>query len=130
VDAEPAVVDASAVLAYVQREPGWEVVAAALVAGATISAVNLAEVHGLLASRERNADAIVERLKALGLDVEPFGEADALASGRMYPHTRELGLSLGDRACVVLGQRLERRVLTTDRACASLEAGVRTEVIR
>ena len=129
-DAEPAVVDASAVLAYVQREPGWEVVAAALVASATISAVNLAEVHGLLASRERNADAIVERLKALGLDVEPFVEADALASGRMYPQTRELGLSLGDRACLVLGRRLERRVLTTDRAWASLEAGVRTEVIR
>ena len=128
--AEPAVLDASAALAYIQREPGWEAVAAALAVEAAISAVNLAEVHGHLSARERDADGMVARLKALGLAVEPFLERDATVVGSLYLRTRDLGLSLADRACLALATRLGLRVLTADRAWRSVDANVQIDLVR
>lgn len=59
--------DASALLAYLQREPGFEAVREALREGAAISAVNLAEVAGKLKARGKDPERIVRRLLAMGL---------------------------------------------------------------
>ena len=64
--------DASALLAYLQRELGFEAVREALREGAAISAVNLAEVAGKLKARGKDPERIVRRLLAMGLEVLPF----------------------------------------------------------
>ena len=46
------------------------------------------------------------------------------------PHTRALGLSLGDRACLALGLRGGLPVLTADHAWQQLTLGVVVQVIR
>ncbi len=124
------VLDASAVLAYFRRETGHEAVRDALLTGATMSTVNLAEVHGRVALTGVDPDAALARLKVSGLAVEPFLEVDAAATGGLLASTRALGLSLADRACIALAQRLDRPVLTADRGWRSASVGVEIQLIR
>ena len=125
----PFVIDASALLAFLRREPGAERVGAVL-SGATISAVNWSEVvqksiaHGL-DHAGRRAD-----LEVIGLRVEPFLAEDAEAAASLWIRTKDVGLSLADRACLALSQRLDATALTADRAWLRLRAGIRIESIR
>jgi len=126
-----ATLDASALLAYLQQEPGYEMVRKALrEGGAAISAVNLAEVQAKLKARGKDAQEITLRLKALGLHVFPFVEEDALQTADFYPPTRSKGFSLGDRACLALARRLGLPALTADSAWSTLKLGVKVRLIR
>jgi ribonuclease VapC len=126
--------DASALLAYLQREPGFEAVREALREGAGISAVNLAEVVGKLKAKGKDPDRILRRLLAMGLEVLPFTleEAleEALEAGALDPLTRPLGLSLGDRACLAAGKVRRLPVLTTDRSWLGVVPGVEVRMVR
>jgi ribonuclease VapC len=110
---EVVVLDASAVLALMDAEPGEEAVAAVL-PGALLSAVNLAEVVSKLAERgmpaaQAHADAL-----ALGIEVVAFDGDHALDAGALRPLTRAAGLSLGDRCCLALARSRNLPVLTTE----------------
>ena len=122
--------DASALRAYLQREPGFEAVREALREGAAISAVNLAEVAGKLKARGKDPERIVRRLLAMGLEVLPFTLEEALEAGALDPLTRPLGLSLGDRACLAAGKVRGLAVLTADRTWAGVVPGVDVVVVR
>jgi len=122
--------DASALLAYLHREPGWQTVRQAVYQGAVIGSVNLAEALGKLAEKGVDVGVMAVKLRALGIEVEPFLDSDALEAARLRPKTRPLGLSLGDRACLALGLRLGLPVLTADRAWAELELPIEIKVIR
>lgn len=124
------VLDASAVLAYLQREPGYETVRLALTAGACISAVNLAEVLSKVASKGVDAALVGGRLNALGLQVVSFDSEDALLSAQLYLRTKAAGLSLGDRACLALASRLGSVALTSDAAWRDVAGTVSIELIR
>jgi ribonuclease VapC len=123
------VLDASALLALLNSEPGSATVAAAFPRVA-IGAVNLSEVVAKLVERGMPAEAVRAILEDLDLDVHPFDAESAYATGALRTATRQLGLSLGDRACLALGQRLDRPVLTTDGAWKSLDVGVTVRPIR
>jgi ribonuclease VapC len=125
-----AVLDASAVLAYLKREPGYEKVRNALEAGATISMVNLGEVYARVVASGQVLAPVAASLLVLGLAPEPFTESDARASAGLYPQTQTLGLSLGDRACLALGMRLSLPVLTTDRAWTDRALPVEVQLLR
>jgi PIN domain nuclease of toxin-antitoxin system len=130
-----AVLDASALLAYLRSEPGAEVIVVALAEGAAISAVNLAEVLTKLADAGARPEQATAGLRSRGilggaLALEPFTEADALASAALRSATARSGLSLGDRACLALGRRLGQVVLTTDHAWKGLDTGVEVQLIR
>ena len=124
------VLDASAVLAYLQREPGYETVQKALAEGSYISTVNLAEVLGKVVSRGIDAELVLVRLDALGLQTISFSDEDARLSAQLVPKTRVAGLSLGDRACLALASRLNRVALTADTVWKSLDVGVNVALIR
>ena len=99
------VLDASAVLALLQQEPGATRVAA-LLPDAWISAVNLSEVVAKLIDHGVPADALVPALWQLSLRVQAFDSDAAIRAGELRAATRPLGLSLGDRACLALAQSL------------------------
>lgn len=123
------VLDASAVLAAIHRETGGAHVEA-LLAQSVIGAVNLSEVVARLQDRGF-PDAAVDTIFAeAGFDVIAFDTDLAIAAGRLRQITRAKGLSLGDRACIALGRRLNATVLTGDRAWADLDLGVTIELIR
>lgn len=111
------VLDASAVLAYLQSEPGADVVELHLASSAVCSAANWSEV----AQKVRAADADWGLARALllsyGLEVEPVTAADAEAAARRW--RRGSGLSLGDRLCLALAERLGVVACTADAAWGS-----------
>jgi PIN domain nuclease of toxin-antitoxin system len=130
-----AVLDASALLAWLQDEPGAQLVDTALAAGAAMSAVNWAEVLSKAAEAGQDPDALAARLTDEGLlgglvEVLPLEAADAPLIARLRPLTRSAGLSLADRACLALAQRLGLEAVTAERAWAGLELGVSVRVIR
>ena len=123
------VLDASAVLAILQREPGSAVVAEHL-STAVISAVNVAEVASRLSDRGVPDGGAREAISALRLEIAVFDHELAYASAALRPATRRLGLSLGDRACLALAKREGLPALTADRAWASLDMGVEIRLVR
>jgi ribonuclease VapC len=108
------VLDASAVLALLHREPGADAVLKVL-GRSVISAVNAAEVATKLVrlgESERNAQA---DLAALQLEILPFdAELAFLAAGSELSAPRH-GLSLGDRACLATARKLGVPAITADR---------------
>ncbi len=123
------VLDATAVLALLNDEPGAGTVAS-LLPQAVISTVNLAEVVGKLAETGMPEGMIKTVLDELGLMVIPFDEDLALSTGLLRPATSDYGLSLGDRACLALGQHLRRPVLTADRMWKTVKLAVEIRMIR
>lgn len=123
------VLDASALLALLNGEPGSEVVEEAI-PGAAISTVNLSEVVAKLADAGMPERAIREALGEIEVELHPFDAAAAYTAGILRPQTRALGLSFGDRACLTLGRTLGLPVLTTDRNWKDLETGTEVRVIR
>lgn len=129
------VLDASALLAFLQGEPGADRIADVLARRAVISAINYAEALGKLADDSETAEDVAHRLEAEGfvggvLGVEPVLAEDAPAVAALLRSTRHVGLSLGDRACLVLALRLRLPVLTADRAWQELSLDVDVEAIR
>jgi len=124
-----AVFDASAVLALLFEETG-AAVADTLVPGAMISSVNLAEVATDLAKRGMSERVAQQCLDALKIATVPFDREQAMAAGALWPKTRGIGLSLGDRACFALARERGLPVVTGDRAWARLDLGVKVIAIR
>ena len=93
-----------------------------------MSAVNIAEVAARLAADDFPEPDIREAIELLRVDVVPFGEADAIATGLLRPATRSLGLSLGDRACVALAMRAGLPTLTGDRAWRDIGSTLDVEI--
>ena len=114
------VLDASALLALLQQEPGAETVET-LLEEAVISSVNWSEVVQKSLDRGVELDNLREDLKALGLSIAPFDVEDAEIAAALRRGTAELGLSLADRACLALASRLSIPALTTDSAWAELQ---------
>ena len=116
------VLDASAVLALLNREPGGERVEPYLGEG-VISAVNAAEVLSKLVDAGLTPSESKESLSLLGLTILGFELRDAEAVAALRTPTKSKGLSLGDRACLALGLRLDVVVVTAERSWAGLKIG-------
>ena len=134
-EATGAVLDASALLAYLQDEAGSDIVEAALATGAIINAINYAEVLSRLVDTGQEPATAHRRLRDQGLigdllNVVPLDEEDSLTIARLRALTRAQGLSLGDRACLATGLRLGRPVITADRHWAALDVNVTVHLIR
>jgi PIN domain nuclease of toxin-antitoxin system len=116
------VLDSSAILALLNDEPGADKVEAVL-DRAIVGAANLAEVAAKLADKGL-ARAEVEEVLGIFHDVRPMSREQALAAGMLRAPTRNLGLSLGDRACLALAMELKASAMTCDGAWAGVDAAV------
>ena len=126
------VLDASAVIAVLDDEPG-SAKAAALMAHserAVVSAVNLAEVVSRFALAGATDLEVRSLLAPLSLTVMPFHAEAAFATGRLRTSTSGAGLSLGDRACLALGAALKCPVVTADRAWSAVAGDVEVIQVR
>ena len=123
-----AVLDSSALLALLKGEEGAPAVQAVL-PGALLSTVNLAEIVAKLRGRGMPAAEARTAVESTGVDIIDFDADQACLSGDLRALTRPLGLSLGDRACLALGQTRDLPVLTADTAWTRL-SGFRVTCIR
>lgn len=125
------VLDASALLALLQVEPGSDRVAQAL-PDAAMSVANLAEVAAKLVDIGLDGAGLVARTDALGIRAYEVTREDVATQARIRhldPGGRR-GLSLGDRLCLALAQRLDIPVITADRAWADIDLPVEVTLIR
>jgi ribonuclease VapC len=123
------VLDASAVLALLENEPGADHVAVIL-SQAVIGAVNLAEVHSKLIERGRHGREALAQILSVSHGVVPFTEEQAILTGSLQTATQHIGLSLGDRACLALGIALRAEVYTAERLWAGLQVNCLIHLIR
>src|SRR6266446_6916846 len=123
------VADASAVIALLVGEPFTRFDPLRL-PNASISAVNLSEVLARLQEIGMPESEVAIAVARLNLRVVAFDEPQAHATARLRSVTRHAGLSLGDRACLALGDRLGCPVVTAHRVWASLDVGIEIVVIR
>jgi PIN domain nuclease of toxin-antitoxin system len=129
------VLDASAFLAYLRDEAGAEIVENALICGCYISIINWVEVLSKIVDLGESPDNIIKQLKDEGLlenslEIIACTEEDAITIATFRPLTKSAGLSLGDRACLALGKRLNLPVLTADKVWSSLSLGITINLIR
>jgi ribonuclease VapC len=130
-----AVLDASALLAYLQGELGADVVATALIQGSVMSAINWAETLSKLAERGQPPEVVTLQLTEAGLlhtalQIYPVDAGLACSIAQLRLPTRSLGLSLGDRACLALALVLNLPALTTDRIWTNLDLAISVRLIR
>lgn len=124
------VLDASALLAVLNREPGADKLTPQLLSSAASSTVNLAEVQSKLVSRGLTPDEAWEAALSPIREAVAFSAEQARTAGSLVVQTRGLGLSLGDRACLALGLALKAPVYTADKSWKSLKLGVRIDIMR
>lgn len=121
------VLDASALLALLQREPGGENVT---LQGSVMNSVNFAEVVQKTAQRGKPTRTLLSELTLLGLSVLPFSPEQGVVAGELYLTTKEQGLSLADRACLATTLARGGVAVTADRNWQAAEHGAQVRVIR
>jgi PIN domain nuclease of toxin-antitoxin system len=126
------VLDASALLAILNQEPGSEIFTEQfeLLESARMSAVNVAEAYGKLVAVGIDPEDAWEAVTAPVSEIVDFDKDQAKMAGSLLPQTRSLGLSLGDRACLALAIALGAPVYTADRAWKNLRLRISIHIIR
>ena len=123
------VLDASALLAYLQNEVGADSVATGL-EGALVSAVNWSEVLQKAMRAGVDTDGMARDFMALGVQFRPFTSEQAEIAAQLWNRTRQRGLSLADRACLALAIETASPVLTADRIWTELNLELDIHVVR
>ena len=122
----PLLLDASALMAFIRREPGGETVLTALTDGmrpCLVGVAQLVEVEGKLVSDGSfTPDQVRARLHQLGqlLDVQSLQSGAQAASAFYYARRKPYDLSLGDALCLGLAEALGADVLTAERGWATI----------
>ena len=125
------VLDASAVLAYLQDESGSEKVDVVLSEGrAIMSSVNYAEVVGKLLEAGLPESSVKVVMENLEFQIEPLDDKQAWKTGMLRMSTREFGLSLGDRACLALAHIKKLPIITADKQWDKLNTDIKIIQLR
>ncbi|MBU0581983.1 MAG: type II toxin-antitoxin system VapC family toxin [Alphaproteobacteria bacterium] len=124
-----AVMDASAIMAIANDEPGGDFVRRRL-AGSKMSLVNAIEVGTKLMDKGFSSDEAWGALELLDITLVDLDAELATAAIALREQTREKGLSLADRTCLALAIREGLSAVTADRAWATLNLPCKIELIR
>lgn len=106
--------DTSALLVALKKEPGYEAVED-IIARSAASSVSLGELASLLARSgmgEKEIDAVVTDLVP---EIIPFSEDIAVLAGKLSGAEGGDGLSPADRACIATGMVCGMDIYTTDK---------------
>jgi PIN domain nuclease of toxin-antitoxin system len=124
------VLDASAMLAYIQEERGADNLTKEILDHAVASTVNLVEVQSKLVKKGHDPEDAWEEILSLVIAEEPFTSEQARIAGDLITTTEKYGLSLGDRSCLALAIALKAPVYTTEQLWRNLKVGIPIHVIR
>lgn len=123
------VLDASALIALVNEEPGGEKVRPFLL-HSVISAVNYCETVQRLRRGGMPLDVVTGALSPLLPEPVAFDKSSAYIAASIHEKTRSQGLSFGDCACLALALSLKVPAITAEREWDKVDVGVRIIKIR
>jgi len=125
-----AVLDSSAVLAFLLREPGGEQAQQAFPTS-IMSTVNLTEVIARLIRQPMTAEQAVFTARSTLVELIDLDVETASLAGELYALDRAPGrLSHGDRCCIALAMRRGLPIITGDREWLKVELDVELRMIR
>lgn len=110
----PVVLDASALLAFLQGEDGSDIVEAALAVDPRCGAANWSEVAQKVLAAGRDWSLVRALLTSYPITIDPVSIDDGEWAANRW--RRGEGMSLADRLCLALAERLDADVLTSDTA--------------
>ena len=122
------VMDASALLALFNDEPGADEVIKAFSQPCLLSAVNHTEVLTKLLDKGLSPADAATVMTSVELQIVPFDETQSADAAWLRSVTRTVGLSLGDRACLALARAKNAVVLTADKPWLLIAKAVGVEV--
>jgi ribonuclease VapC len=111
--------DASALLVFLQGESGAQVVEQQLQQGGVVGAANWSEVAQKISAGQGSWDLARVLLLSFNLVIEPVLAQDAERAAALWK--RGSGLSLADRLCLALRERLDATIWTADVAWGASE---------
>lgn len=114
------ILDSSALLALLQNETGSAVVEE-LLGGIVMSSINISEVASILLDSEMNTEQVMKSIEPFIDSIIAFDFEHSILCASLRKCTKHLGLSLGDRACISLGIKLELPIYTADKAWTELK---------
>lgn len=115
------ILDASALLALIQNEQGSEIVKP-LIQFACMSTINITEVLTCLQRTKKfSSNEAFTLVTEIIPSIIPFDLEQAAHTAQLQPYTQPKGLSLGDRACITLGIKLQIPIYTADKIWAKLK---------
>jgi len=121
-DEEPLIVlDASAVLAWLFAEPAADEIEGAF-SRAIVPAPNWAEVLQKAKARSLIVPDVAEQILGFGMTITYVEREDAEVAADLWRPERNL--SLADRFCLAVGQRLDAPIWTCDRSWAGVDERV------
>jgi PIN domain nuclease of toxin-antitoxin system len=124
-----ALLDTSVLIAFAMGEV-HHVDENALLSGAAVSTVNLAEFRSVLLHKQVEAQDIDATIRDFNLKVLPFGQAEAHIAGELIPRGRPLNIGLGDCACIATGIATGITIWTSDRDWLKLGLDIEIKLIR
>ena len=125
------VLDASALIAFLRQERGYEEVGA-LIPDACMCTVNLSEVVAHFLYAGTTLDEVKHMLGKVPLDYISADEALSIEAGVLRVGTDKAGLSMGDRYCLALAKSENATAVTSDQPWQSLpeSLGVKIQFFR
>lgn len=112
--------DSSVIIAILKSEEGYQSCEQIVNKGA-ISTVNWDEVAGFLKKNNAPEDIIRQTLAKYPLKILPYEESLVVPTGPLAVGCQQLGLSLGDRACLATAMAYNLPVLTANPFWKELE---------
>ena len=122
-----ALLDASAVLAWLQQEPGGAEIKR-LLDGGLITAASWSEVLQKVSQHGGDIDEVGLLLRALGLKVTDVTRADGERAAHLW--NRSNPLSLADRLCLAAAHRLGLPAVTAESRWVQSDSGVDVQLTR
>jgi PIN domain nuclease of toxin-antitoxin system len=116
-----AVIDASALLAFLKDETTPLHDLESLLPKSLISSVNACEVATVLSRLGVPFERATELIDETVGEIIPFSREHYLLAAKLWGTTKKYGLSLGDRACIALAQHMNLPVYTADKIWTKLD---------
>jgi PIN domain nuclease of toxin-antitoxin system len=127
----PSALDASALIAYIAHETGWENVRS-LIDVSIVNTVSWAEVvqEALAWPQQIPIDQVKRLLEGLGLRILDFSLEDAEETGRLRGQITVPNISLAGRSCLAAARNRGFWAVTADTLWQGINVGVNIYLIR
>lgn len=116
-----AVIDSSALIAFLKDESYSSEQLESILPHAVMSSVNACEVATVMIRLGMSLPIIEELIHETIGTIISFDKKLSLETAKLWESTKSYGLSLGDRACIALGQKLQLPIYTADRIWRKLQ---------
>lgn len=116
-----AIIDASALLAFLKDESFALYDLESILPKSLISSVNACEVATVMLRLGIPYETIESLIDETVGQIIPFNKEHYLLAANLYNNTKQYGLSLGDRACLALAQQTNLPVYTADQIWSKLQ---------